>query len=92
MKAIVIAVVAAVLLAGCQSTPKVNIQNDRFIVIEPPTALLKCPVAGPVPKFDTLTNKQVADYIDKLYKARNVCAINIQQIKAYIAKAKANVQ
>lgn len=93
MKKLVACLAILVLITGCQSTkPRISIQGTKIIVIEPPKALFNCPQAGPVPNWQTLTNKQVVAYIDKLHKNAKVCKINMQQIEKFVAEAKKNAQ
>lgn len=78
------------LVSSCTTTRPTVIDQSRTIVISIPEALLKCPQlkSEELPNPETLTNKEVAELIDKLYRSNRTCGINMLQIRAYQEKAK----
>lgn len=90
-KYLIACAVALTMIAGCTSVPKtVVIDNTKIVVIKPHKSLFNCPQLGAFPDYKTLTNKQVADIIAKLYKYHKICSINIKQIEKFIEQAEIN--
>ncbi len=88
IKALVAIILTLPLAAGCTTTKSVVLDQSRVVVITVPKNLLDCPQIGKLPNPETLTNKQVAQVIEKLYRYNRTCGINMQQIQDYIEKAK----
>lgn len=84
------ALVLLLTLGGCM-TSKVEppVVINRTIVISPPETLFNCPQIGKLPNWETLTNQQLADLIEKLYRYNKICKINMNAIEEYVAKAQA---
>lgn len=89
MNKIVIALAAMLCIAGCTTTRTIVNDQSEFVVVRPPSSLFNCPQIGKIPNPATLTNKQVAEFIEKLYKYNKVCKINMDQIRAFIDAAEA---
>lgn len=89
MKALlVVPLILLLAVSGCQNEPKVVFKEGKVIVIDPPKNLFNCPQLGKIPNPETLTNKQVAEFIEKLYKYHKTCGINMNKIQKYIEQAK----
>jgi len=86
MKSIIIAVTVCLALSGCMTPKTVVVDDSKFIVIVPPKTLMNCPQVGKAPNPETLTNKQIADYISKLRRYSQECKINMDAIERYVAK------
>lgn len=87
MKPIIVITLVA-LLSACTTTKSVIVDDSRVVVIAPPKSLFNCPQVGVIPDPKTLTNKQVADFITKLYKYHKTCGINMKQIEKFVEEAK----
>ena len=83
------AIILPLFLTACQTTPTV-VNNTQTIVISPPESLFNCPQLNrmSLPDPTTLTNRQIADILVKLEKYNRICGINMNQIQAYIERAK----
>ena len=76
-------------LVNCQTTGQVS--PTRAVVVAPPVNLYKCPNPKK-PKTETLTDSQVAEYINHLYKARATCGASLNSIKNYSNQAVKEVE
>ena len=88
MKISVPVVFALLFLSACTTTKPIIRDESKFIIPQPPKALLNCPSAPKVPNSSTLTNSQIASYIDRLYKAHQTCKINMDQLTRYFEEIK----
>lgn len=86
MKHFVLVGLSCIALVGCKTTQQPT--RTQVVLIEPPSALMSCPGVPKPPKASTLTNQQIADYIDKLRYNAAVCSVNMKQIKKYVDEAK----
>lgn len=76
---ITLAILLALAVAGCQSSPtRVNITTGSI-----PKAFLNCPKQKDFPKPETLTNQQIAEIIQMLKSKLEVCNINMDKIIQY---------
>jgi hypothetical protein len=57
------------------------------MVVHPDEAMYNCPVLKQFPKWQTLTDAQVADTIVKLYKNNITCKSSIESIRKYLNNA-----
>lgn len=92
MKKKLIALAAALLLVGCQTTRMPKIEQQQLVVIEIPASLFGCKLPPKPPAPETLTNKQVADYIDVLYKRLVECNVNMNKIKVFVDLSKKSLE
>lgn len=72
-------------LAGCND-PQI-ITTYKYMVVHPDEAMYNCPVLKQFPKWQTLTDAQVADTIVKLYKNNITCKSSIESIRKYLNNA-----
>jgi hypothetical protein len=79
---------AALLLTGCASTTKPIVNQTQIIVYEPPTTLFNCPQVTKFPTGPVVTNRDVANTIEKLYSANRTCGSNMNSIQNSIEEAK----
>ena len=76
----------AMFLVGCASTgPIVN--QTQIIVHQPPTTLYNCPQVRNFPTEAVVTNRDVANTIEKLYTANRTCGNNMNAIRSNIEEA-----
>lgn len=72
------------ILSGCMQT--IQGGPTKAVVITAPKNLYKCPLPSkPDPK--TLTDAKAADYINRLYKARQTCKASLNAIETYSDRA-----
>lgn len=96
MKAVLIVcaiLFVALFLAGCQTTQPQVITRTQIEVIIPPAELFTCHrlLVSQLPRTSTLTTNQVARVLEKLVRDNAECANNMEAIKAYLEKAKAEL-
>ena len=92
MKKLLIAITAALFLAGCTTTKLPKIETQQLVLIEIPTSLYNCRLPPKPPKAETLTNKEVAEYVDELYKRLVECNINMNKIKVFVDLSKKSLE
>lgn len=93
MKLLITSLIALSLIAGCTTTKApVYIDKSELVIIEPPKSLYNCPLPPKPPRADTLTNRQVVEYIDKVYSALVKCGINMRQIEKFVEDAKKSIK
>jgi hypothetical protein len=80
-------ILSVIVLSACQSASR-NLPAIDTVVITPPSTLYNCPQLGKLPDPETLTNQQVADVIEKLYRYNKICGINMNEIRKFVEKAK----
>lgn len=91
MKQLALMLVAAFLLAGCQTTtPKID--SQQLVLIEIPNSLYNCQLPPKPPAAATLTNRQIANYIDILYKRLVECNVNMEKIKLFVEQSKRSLE
>jgi len=74
-------------LIGCDQN-QVDIAVAHYRVVDVPAALYDaCPAIGAIPNYKTLTDRQVADFIVKLYNNNKQCRQAIKAIKNYLDSA-----
>lgn len=82
MKKIIIAIGLGLFLAGCNETQIV--QTTKYMVVHPDEAMYYCPVLKEFPDWKTLTEKQVAQTVVKLYKNNLTCKSSIESIRKFL--------
>lgn len=80
-------VLAGPLLGGCETMNHEQAQSFRQVAVRIPANLFKCPGAPKKPDFETMTDAQVATYINKLYNARGQCAQSLYSIQDFATRA-----
>ena len=79
----------ALTLAGCGAESNAELLvHTKYKVLTAPAAMYVCPSIGQLPKFETLTDIQVAEVLLKQAQARDICAASLSSIKRYLAEAK----
>ncbi len=95
MKKIIIALVLPLFLIACnQPTEPLKLTIEKYRVVEIPEAWYnECPDIRKerVPNYKTLTDRQVADYIIKLYRNNVKCRNVIDRIRTFVATAKSEL-
>lgn len=85
-------ILSALFIAGCSHTASPKIDAKQLVVIDVPSSFLNCPLPPKPPRSETLTNKEVAAYIDTLYKRLVECNINMEKVKTFIEKTKKDLE
>jgi hypothetical protein len=86
MKKLVI--IAALLLAGCQSTAP----TTKLQVITPPDQMYDCPIKTKWPDYKTLNDTEVAKTVVELYKNNSRCKASVDAIRKFLSNAKARIE
>ena len=86
MKKLVI--IAALLLAGCQSTAP----TTKLQVVTPPEQMYDCPIKKQWPNWQKLNDTEVAKTIVELYKNNSRCKASIDAIRKYLTDAKTRIE
>ena len=94
MKTIMTCLILLFVLSGCATTTPTVIDQSTVVVITPPETLFNCPQIkkSDIPDADTLTNQEIANFIEKYETNLRTCGINMAKIKEYIVNAKANLE
>jgi hypothetical protein len=94
VKRIIAIIMAASLLSACSLTGNSLSKVDRqqIIVADIPTTFYNCKLPPPPPNPETLTNRQVVNYTNTLYKRLVECNINMDKIKKYVDSYKKNLE
>jgi len=74
------------LLAGCND-PQQVVTTYKYMVVHPDEAMYYCPVMTKFPKWQTLTDAQVAETVKTLYKNNVTCKSSIESIRKYLNEA-----
>ena len=82
----VILLVVAMLLASCNSQEQI-LTSYKYMVAHPSEAMYYCPVVKQFPKWQTLTDAQVAKLIVQLQKNNLTCKSSIESIRNFINNA-----
>lgn len=82
----VILLLSVVLLASCNDQTQV-VQSYRHMVVHPDEAMYYCPVVKQFPKWNTLTDSQVAKLIVQLHKNNLTCKSSIESIRKFLNEA-----
>lgn len=92
MKKILI-LAAALGLAACNpNDPASLITTYKYIVVHPDEAQYYCPVLKTFPKWQTLTDAQVARIIGDLYKNNITCKTSIESIRKFLNDAEIEIE
>lgn len=89
MKTLIISLTLStgMILSGCQSVPKV-LTKEIYVAVQPPENLFDCPQIRKMdfPDPTKATNKEIADFLIKLYRYNKRCGNSQAAIKKYIAE------
>ena len=86
MKKLVI--IAALLMAGCQST----VPTTKLQVVTPPDQMYDCPIKDKWPNWQKLNDTDVAKTIVELYKNNARCKNSVDAIRKYLTDAKTRIE
>lgn len=73
------------LLAGC-ATPTTLISHQHQVVL-PSDAMYQCNASATLPDPNTLTDVQVARYLETLYRNNKQCKASLNAIHAFLARS-----
>ena len=82
----IIPLLVAILLASCNSQEQI-VTSYKYMVAHPSEAMYYCPVVKQFPKWQTLTDAQVAKLIVQLQKNNLTCKSSIESIRNFINNA-----
>lgn len=82
------ALVAALLLAGCQTSQQPVVVTTKRVPIDVPVGLFNCPVLKSMPEADNLTERQVAQLIVTLHRNNLTCRNSMDAIRRYVTEVK----
>ena len=84
-------IISSMMLAGCNDN--VQLIRSNVKVVEIPTRFKNmCPAIRTLPNTSTLTDKQVADLIVKLWQSNQNCRTAILGIYEYVRVAKSGLE
>ena len=86
-----IPLIIAVLLAGCNDQSQI-LTSYKYMVVHPDEAMYYCPVVKQFPKWQTLTDSQVAKLIVQLQKNNLTCKSSIESIRNFINNSDAIIK
>jgi len=88
MKKIVLILAAALGLAACNANdPASVVTTYKYLVVHPAEAMYECPVLKQFPKWQTLTDAEVARTLAVLYKNNITCKSSIESIRKFLNDA-----
>lgn len=90
MKKIILLVIA-IGLAGCNDQQQI-VTSYKYMVAHPSEAMYYCPVVKQFPKWQTLTDSQVAKLIVQLQKNNLTCKSSIESIRNFINNSDAIIK
>lgn len=93
MKAILLAGLVALALAGCTTDQVQQVQAIRtqYQAIIPPDSLYQCP-GKPARPTGQLTDRKVAEFIVRLDNAHSVCSHSLEAIRTFATQAKLSIE
>ena len=86
-----VALLSALMLAGCGTTP-IKLIQPEYKIVTPPENLYDCPVETQFPTTKKLTNEQVGKLILKLQKNNLSCKNSLDNIHTFMDQAKETVE
>jgi hypothetical protein len=81
---------AVLTLTACNETQVIT--TYRNMVVKPDEVMYYCPVLKQFPKWQTLTDKQVASTVLTLYKNNLTCKSSLDSIKKFLDEAEKKTQ
>ena len=92
MKLIYIATICAtILLTSCNDQTQI-VSSYKYMVVHPSEAMYNCPVLKEFPKWQTLTDSQVAKTVLTLHKNNITCKSSLESIRAFLDKEEKRLQ
>lgn len=90
----ILLIAAALGLAACNPNedPSVLLRTYKYIVVHPAEAMYECPVLKQFPKWQTLTDAQVARTLATLYKNNITCKSSIESIRKFLNDAEVQIE
>lgn len=79
---------AALALAGCQTTEPQIIYKEVYVVVTPPEALYNCPALKTIANPDTLTDEELSNLVLKLARNNKTCRTSIAALRKFYEEAK----
>lgn len=90
MKALIVAVLMGLSLAGCSEEEARYV--NKYVVVSPPGSLYNCPQMKKWPDIKNLRELQVAQTLVTLAQNNRICASSLNAIKRYVASAQSRIE
>lgn len=93
--AMVLLISLLVMIGGCTPRTQPTIVRQQIVVVDIPQALYDaCPAIrkSDLPKWQTMTDGEAASLITRLYSNNVQCRNAIEQIRKFVAEAKAKAE
>lgn len=87
MKRVLVILLLAGLLAGCETTGTGPLIQDKYTVVTPPDELYTCPQITKLPDPTTLTDLAVAKLIVRLDENNKTCGASMKALKKFYQTA-----
>lgn len=84
-------ILATILLTSCNDQTQI-ISSYKYMVVHPAEAMYECPVLKEFPKWQTLTDAQVAKTVLTLYKNNLTCKSSLESIREFLDKEEKRLQ
>jgi hypothetical protein len=82
---------ATILLTSCNDQTQI-VSSYKYMVVHPSEAMYNCPVLKEFPKWQTLTDAQVAKTVLTLHKNNITCKSSLESIRAFLDKEEKRLQ
>jgi hypothetical protein len=82
---------ATILLTSCNDQTQI-VSSYKYMVVHPSEAMYTCPVLKEFPKWQTLTDSQVAKTVLTLHKNNITCKSSLESIRAFLDKEEKRLQ
>ncbi len=84
----ILLIAAALGLAACNpNDPASLLTTYKYVVVHPAEAMFTCPLLKQFPRWQTLTESEVARIIATLYKNNVTCKSSIESIRKFLDDA-----
>jgi len=85
--------IAVLGLTACNSNdPASLITTYKYVVVHPADAMYECPILRSFPKWQSLTDAQVARTLATLYKNNITCKSSIESIRKFLKDAEVQIE
>ena len=86
VRTLLLVLLLPLVLAGCGGGKTLAVKKEQIVVM-PPEGLWNCP-ESPEPPPAGYTQKDIADYVLRLYQTNKVCAESLEAVRQYLIQAK----
>lgn len=82
---------SAILLISCNDQQQI-ISSYKWMVVHPSESMYYCPILKQFPKWQTLTDSQVAKTVLTLHKNNITCKSSLEAIRSFLDKEEKRLQ